>query len=442
METVLNRAKALRQELTDFVLDAEDELAVALETFSAVQLARVVHHDMQRRALLVDRFIVEGKVGETTPIDLFLAEHLDLSESDRQLVLGWKRSFIGLFAVHNILADGLELTNWTTAKRYQIQLSEPTEETRRLGEGEILLAQIAPITATEWMFSSPYTSLGKLGKPKLAVAIGNFKQNYKPYLYSDAPELLEEAWKSVEQHHQNFVDFFGSEEVTMPGYQLNKKLAEFQAMTTQKSLEAAGIDPSASLEELAEQSGVSKEEMAEAARELGADEKSVSQLLDAPLSGSSPSKLVAPTIELPAPLKKAEQVTILTHPRWGQMFLPTYTQFKALLAAQTEPTPAHAKEVVQKHLKDPEFSSFVWHRLAEAHPEAMQALLQQGLQRPDFQLSQLDAVLKEFGKEIEPTLPEIASVPLHLHNLFQEALLEVNKSRPKAKKKMGAGFQR
>jgi hypothetical protein len=445
----LSRAKALKQELTDFVLEAEGELAVALESYSAAQMAKTVHQDMQRRTLVIDRFIAEGTVADTTPIDLFLAAHPKLNEIDRRLVLGWKRSFVGLFVVQDITEDTLELFNWTTSKVYRLNPNGLSEETRRLGKGEVLLTQIAPVNDTEWMFSSPFTAFGKLGKPKLAVAIGNFKQNYKIHLYSDAPELLEEAWKSVEQHHQNFVDFFGNAEVTMPGYQLNKKLAEFQEITTQKSLAAAGIDPSTSLEELAERSGVSKEEMAEAAKELGADETSVSQILE----NTGKSKMVAPTIELPAPLKKAEQVTVLTHPRWGQMFLPTYTQFQTLLAnmsvSQGEQIVSNAKEsnakdFVQKHLKDSDFNSFVWHRLAERYPAQMQTLLQEGLQRPEFELSQLDALLEEFGQDIEPVLPEIASVPLHLHNLFQEALTEVgkDKAKPKAKKKVGSGFQR
>lgn len=113
-----------------------------------------------------------------------------------------------------------------------------------------------------------WISLGKLGKPKLAVAIGNFKQNYKSHLYSDAPELLTEAWKSVEKYHQNFIDFFNRDEVTMPGYQLNKKLAEFQELTVQKQLQESGIDQSKSFKELAEESGISKSEIEDTALAL------------------------------------------------------------------------------------------------------------------------------------------------------------------------------
>jgi hypothetical protein len=110
-----------------------------------------------------------------------------------------------------------------------------------------LLTRIAPVTEDYWMFSGPCIPMGALGKPKLAVAIGNFKDNYKPFLYSDASDLLEEAWNSVERYHQDFLDFFGSDEVTLSGYQLSKKIAEFQEVLTKKRLAEAGIDESKSL---------------------------------------------------------------------------------------------------------------------------------------------------------------------------------------------------
>ncbi|MBF2025483.1 MAG: hypothetical protein IGS48_01775, partial [Oscillatoriales cyanobacterium C42_A2020_001] len=334
MSDILKRAGELKQALTDFVMDVEGDLAVALETFSAEQLSRSQQQDMHQRALVVDRFITEGRVGNTTPIQLFLEEETDLSNSDRQLVQEWHRAFVGLFEVLQILPDGFELMNWTTAKRYLVKPtdSKALEAMARLKVGEIVLTQIAPVNDAIWMFFSPWTSLGKLGKPKLAVAIGNFKQNYKYHLYSDAPELLEEAWKSVEQYHHNFIEFFGSEEVTLSGYQLGKKLAELQQQTTQKQLEASGFDSSKSLEELAEESGTSKEELAEAAEALGADAKTVTQLLEK----KGPTQMVPSQVELPPHLKNAEQVTALTDPRWGQLFLPTYSWFKAMLETETE----------------------------------------------------------------------------------------------------------
>jgi hypothetical protein len=350
-------------------------------------------------------------------------------------VRSWQHSFLGLFAVTQTRQDGFALMNWLTAKHYTVKPNDPVtwEEMARFREGEILQTRIAPVTDAYWMFSGPCMPMGRLGKPKLAVAIGNFKDNHKDALYSDAPDLLEQAWESVAEYHHQFLDFFGSDEVTLPGYQLNKKISELQELLTKRQLAAAGIDDSKSLSEIAEEAGVTEEELKAAAEEAGADSTAVSQLFD---SSQGKTKMVMPKVELPADLKKAEQVTVFTHPRWGQMFLPTYPQFKTILESEDWQNNKDTNKVVRKYLEDPTINVFIWHKLAKAYPTQLEKVLQTFLERPEFKLERdLDALLQEHKKPLEPELPEIASVPLHLHNLFQEALAEVNKSKSKGKKK-------
>lgn len=442
MDVILERSHELKQALVDFVLDAEGELAQALETYAAAQLRRG-SGDSTQQDLTIDSFLTAGKVGDKSPLELFIASHPDLEESDRNLINSWHHSFIGLFAIANILPDGFELTNWLTDKRYIVKPNntQTLQAISRLKVGEILLTRISPVTNSYWMFSGPYTVMGKLGKPKLAVAIGNFKENYKSNLYSDAPDLLEEAWQSVAQYHQQFVDFFSTDEITLSGYHLNKKIAEFQGVITEKTLAAAGIDTSKSLAEVAEAAGIGDEEIKAAAEEFGADSNVVSQMFN---SKSGNSKMVMPKVDLPAELKKAEQVTALSHPRWGQMFLPTYSKVQAILAAENWQSIEGSEKLIGYYLEDKSINAFIWHRLAQQYPTQLEKVLQMYLQRPEFRLeSDLDALLQDFNKPIEPELPEIASVPIHLHNLFQEALGEVNKSKPKSKgqKKSTKGFQ-
>ncbi|MEH2437565.1 MAG: hypothetical protein V7K25_25610 [Nostoc sp.] len=442
MDVILERSHQLKQALVDFVLDAEGELAQALETYAAAQLRRG-SGDSTQQDLTIDSFLTAGKVGDKSPLELFIESNPDLEESDRNLINSWHHSFIGLFAITNILPDGFELTNWLTDKHYIVKPNntQTLQAISRLKAGEILLTRISPVTDSYWMFSGPYTIMGKLGKPKLAVAIGNFKENYKSNLYSDAPDLLEEAWQSVGQYHQQFVDFFGTAEITLPGYQLNKKIAEFQELITEKRFAEAGIDTSKSLAEVAEAAGIGDDEIKAAAEEFGADSNVVSQMFN---SKSSNSKMVMPKVDLPAELKKAEQVTALSHPRWGQMFLPTYSKVQAILSAEDWQSVQGAEKLVRYYLEDKSINAFIWHRLAQQYPSKLENVLQTVLQRPEFRLeSDLDALLQEFNKPIEPELPEIASVPIHLHNLFQEALGEVNKSKPKGKgqKKPAKGFQ-
>jgi hypothetical protein len=442
MDAILETAKELHLELVDFMLDAEGDLAVSLEAFSASQLANFSQSQYQgavQNEMVLNMFLTEGTVGSKKPFEIFLESHPDLSPEKRDIVNNWQRSFAGLFAVNQVSDDSFELRNWLTDKQYLINVDEKEQQQlKRAKEGEILLARIVPVNDSYWMFSSPITLMGRLGKPKLAVAIGNFKNNYKNYLYGDAPELLEEAWLSVEKYHQRLIDFFGTDEITLPGHQLEQKLSELQEQVTESRLEAAGIDSSKSLKEIAQAADVSDEEIAEAVEEMGVEGKAVSQVLNSNKS----VKMVMPKVELPPHLKKAEEVTLLSFPRWGQIFLTNYTQFKSLLLDDNTNQQIDADKLVREYLESPEIKACVWHRLSEQYPEQLEKLLQQVLDRPEFNLKQ-DYVdlLKEFNKNLNIELPEVASVPLHLHNLFQEALSEVKgKSNKKGKSKPKGGF--
>lgn len=443
MEKLLAQAWTLKQNLIDFVLETEGELAVALEAYVADRSSRE-RYDIAHQNQIIDSFTVEGKVGTKTPIDLFVESQPDLTEGDRNLLESWQhRSFTGLFEISQISPDSFDLMNWLTAKHYTVQPNSPNflQEMSRFKLGEILLTRIAPLTDNCWILSGPPIPMGKLGKPKLAVAIGNFKQNYKKSLYSDAPELLEQAWHSVEQYHTDFTEFFGSDELTLSGYHLNKQLAEFQEFITKKRLADAGFDETKSLAEIVEDAGIDREEVKAAAiAASGADAKIVEVAIDS----NANSKMVMPKVELPDRFKKASEVTALSHPRWGQTFLSTYTQFTAMIAAADFASIPGGEQLVRNYLEDPAINAWIWQRLAKVDPAKLEQILQTVLERTDFQLDRdLNPLLQEFKKPLEPELPEIASVPQHLHNLFQEALGEVNKSKskPQEKKKTSKGFK-
>lgn len=446
MPLTLEQAQTLKQELLDFTFDAEGEIAIALEEYSAEQLSQLAESPYQgnrKTELVIDSFATDGIVGSQSVLEHFLAEQSNLSTEEQTLVTKWSRGFIGLFAMIERSSDQMVVMNWLTEKTYTVVLSESQQDRNiaRLKPGEILLTRILPLHK-EWMFSGPAVFLGKLGKPKLAVAIGNFKKYHPNYLYGDAPELLEEAWQSVESYHQSFVDYFGSHELTLPGHQLEKKLADFQAQMSQKQLIAAGLDSEKSLAELAEEAGISLEEMTETAAAMGVDEKTTSTLL----KSQNVSKMMMPTIELPKHLRSAEQVTILTHPRWGQVMIATYQPLTAILETFDQNSSPEREPLLLQCLKNLEIKPFVWHKLAQKYPQQLELALQHILDRPQLCLDpDLDPVLTEFGHSTQPELPETASVPIHLHYLFQEALLEVSrpqssKSKDRDKRQKKAGF--
>lgn len=432
MSTILERANELKDNLVDFVYEAEGELAVALEKYAAFHASKD-RYDIKQQNLIVDTFLTEGKVDEKTPLELFIENEPDLTQSDRELLRKWQHNFTGLFEITEISERSFKLMNWLTAKHYEVFLSDrtPEAEMKRWKQGDILLTRIAPMSDRDWMFFSDCLIKGKLGKPKLAIAIGEFKKNYKESLYGDAPELLEEAWESVAEYHKEFVDFFGSDHLTLPGYELNQKIAELQTKMTQKRFAAAGIDGSKSLEEIIKESGTSEEEITEAATEFGATPETVSEAI----KNKEKFSMVTPKVELPPEIKKAEKVTAFSHPRWGQMLIPTYRKFTEILESPEPQERENCELLVRKYLEDPQINYFIWQQLKQEYPIALEKVLQATLKNPSFSLERdLEATLEKYQKLSEPELPEIASVPLHLHNLFEEAVAEIHKSKSKSKK--------
>lgn len=451
------QANRLKQKLLDFILEAEGDLATALETYSADQSRLWTKTGLQgvdRLALATDMFLTEGRVTHASVLDIFVQHQSNLSETEHALVVSWHHGFNGLFLISQVTPEGYRCMNWLTEKHYFIVPNDlQTKETLvRLQPGEIVVTRILPISDQQWMFSGPMMLMGKLGKPKLAVAIGNFKDWFPHQLYGDAPELLEEAWASVERYHREFTEFFGGDRLTLSGHELGKKLAAYQEHTTQRRLEDVGMDSSKSLKELAEEAGISEEEISESAKDMGEEGQAVRQLFKQKKS----VKMMMPPIELPKELCQAKAVTVIVHPRWGQTFLTDFSKFVSLLekGSDSEQHSVSSDDVnsgdvnfdtidqlTLKYLKDGSVNAFIWHTLAEEYPTALTASLRRVLDNPEFTLEEdLDNTLMTFDKPLEPHLPEIASVPLHLHTLFQEALQAVSKKKSKRKGRRSPGF--
>jgi hypothetical protein len=425
--------------IIEFIQTAEGRVAIGLESYVAGQLIRNPQLDPGQRKLLLHRFAIEGEIDRQTPLELFLASQPDLTNADRQLIVGWRKSFVGLLSIVQILPDGLEVMNWLTAKHYRIQFTDTPSQIamNRLKIGDIIIAQISPIIDSKWTILTPWVALGRLGKPKLAVAVGVFRQNYPHYLYSDAPAQLAAAWESVAVYHDRFVEFFGTDEISLTGNELETRIGEFQTWIVDKQLELAGIDKSKSLEELATAAGLEGDDVRDLTTTLGLSDPSTSQGQTIAIG-----KMVSPKVELPPQLKSASTVTALSHPHWGQMFLADYPRLKALLAIETEYLPTDLK-FIHKCLADSQMNAFVWRRLATEFPQQLEIAIRLTLDLADSNSPFLiDSVLTKFNKYLEPDLPDLASVPLHLHELFQSAVLEVSKEKAKPKspaKKTGFG---
>ncbi|MEL6441026.1 MAG: hypothetical protein AAFQ80_17440 [Cyanobacteria bacterium J06621_8] len=433
MQNIIEKAVQIKKTLVDFVYDAEGKIAVALETYAA-EKNKAKSYGIQQQNLSVDLFISEGKISGQSPIDIFLEQNKDLNPQDIELIEQWHSNFVGLFELQEIKDDHYQLMNWLTAKTYKVYRHSLMldKEIQRWQPGEIILTIIAPINNIDWFFFSDRIIKGRLSQPKLAVAIGEFKDNYPEFLYADAPKLLEQAWESVAVYHQEFIDYFNGDRLTLPGYKLNQKIGELQKLMSQKRLAAAGIDDDKSLSDMLAESGTSEAEFAETASDLGADAEAVAKMI----KSKNKLSMVTPKVDLPPEIKQAETVTVFSHPKWGQMFLPNFAKFIDLLANNSSESKENSDLFIRKYLEQPEANYYIWQQLKQEHPETMEKLIQSYLDNDNFNLqTDLDKLLLKYDKSAIPQLPSIASVPIHLNNLFEAAVAQVQKTRSKTKKK-------
>jgi hypothetical protein len=440
LDPLFKRAGELHRDLIQWI-DTNPDLAAARAEFTAAQLSRSPQLDAAQRKLFNYRFAVEGIVKDRSVLEMYLATRSNLTDADRSLVASWQRGFMALLAIVAIYPNGLEVMNWVTAKHYRIQFAdtESLQAIARLKVEEIVLAQIIPIRGIDWLIASPWISLGKLGKPKLAVAIGSFRQNYPHYLYPDAPELLAAAWDSVTAYHDRFVAFFGTDELTLTGAQMERQMAEFQTQTIDRQLASAGVDKTKSLAELAADAGVEVANVSDLTATLGVPGSDVPAISSQPLG-----KMVEPSLEFPPHLKQARQVTALSDRYWGQMMLTQYTAIADLLDRSADRVFTNPEiDLFKKCLADPQMNSYIWRKLSDKYPQQFTIAIRQIPEFSDFNLStDIDRLLTKFNKFLEPDLPDIASVPIHLHQLFESALKQVSKDKAKAKqppKKGGFG---
>ena len=438
MKEIIEKAIQLKQVLVDFVYDAEDDLAVGLEKYAA-EKGKKNSYGIKQQDLTINLFITNGEVNGKTPLDIFLDAAKDLNSQEKEIIGQWKSSFVGLFEIQSIEDNYYKLMNWLTAKTYKVYGHSriSAKEVQRWQPGEIILSIIAPInikaSENNWFFFSDRIIKGKLSQPKLAVAVGEFRDNYPDFLYADAPELLEQAWNSVAVYHDEFVSYFGSDRLTLPGYKLNQKIADLQQKMSDKKLKDAGIDSNKSLSEMLDESGTSKSEFAETANDLGIDTETVEKITN---QGNKLS-MVTPKVDLPPEIKQADSVTVFSHPKWGQIFLPDFVQLTDLLSNNLSETEAEiSSKVIQKYLEKPEVNYYIWQQLKQEYPENLEALLRDYSQSDRFDLdNDLDDLLLQYNKNPTPELPTIASVPLHLNNLFETAVAQVQKSKSKTKKR-------
>jgi len=345
---LLERAGDLKGELVAFSQQPRYDHAVS--DFLDKYGSGLGEFDEQRLMLLWDCFVLEHKLANgRTVMEQFVAANPQLSEAEREMLLGWQDVVQGPFEVLRRDGPALVVQSLVDELTYRVRSNMGPGIFRRTPRGSFIIARLVAV-GDEWMLSGPINLL-RAAERGIAYRLAMDMALRTPEAVFRNPEKLALAWEQQRTDRDRFVRFFGADLVIVPGEQVQDRLNAFYAFCREETLGQPESD------------GLSAEVAA----------------------------------ELPLDMVKSETVALIYDETDGIGF---YAEFSLVAQAFTNPDLLRRRrwrEHVLSYLHDDSVEPMVLRRLAERDPEKASIVFRRLLKRPRF----------EWGRNGEEMLREV-----------------------------------
>lgn len=328
----------------------------------------------------MDRFLLQYTLPDgRTVVELFVEEHLDLTDEERTLLLGWRDVVEGIFQVDRREGQALVLTNLVDDLTYRARSNRGPAAIQKMRMGSFLVTRLVPVE-DEWLLSGISSVYPAAYRDDVYRAAANLAlQN--PALVFRNPEKLAQAWALQREERRSFVEFFGADLVVLPGSEVEERMRAYMHFRTH---------------EVRDENGTSA---ADRSRDL---------------YGAEPPEV---DFTLPADMTEAETVGVLYDEVEGMLFLRNFGLLdEAFADPELAASPRH-REAMFGHLRDPDLSPVPFRRLAERDPERASRLFALLLKRPDFSWDRDgDALFRQYKPDSfeRPPLPGVAPLSSRL----------------------------
>lgn len=305
-------------------------------------------------------------------IGAYVDDHQDLPELDKQILLGWQDSIIGIFVIREDRYPELSTFNEVDGLEYRVFVNTGADFLHRFQPGESFLGRIVPFLDA-WLISGSINILPAEAATLVTGMAVELAQQY-PELYFRNPEKLEKAREAERENHEEFVELFGSDLVVGSPEVIESKMRELCQFHNRRAMdrhpEAAVRSP-------------------ELVRQASA---------------------VAAEMSLPPRLWEAETVGMLSQPEGGVCYL---TEYGALLDLFSDPQRLLSdenREMLRNYLENDSVEPPAIRRAAELDVDKTNALFRRYLARPGFDwCSDGEALLREYnpGYFQRPRYPQL-----------------------------------
>lgn len=109
--------------------------------------------DDGERINMLDRFILQQPLADgRTVVEIFVAEHPELTDVERQMLLGWRQVVEGVFEIREVSGDSIVAVNLADGLTYRLRSNAGPGALALLQPGLFMTARVVPVGG-DWMFS-------------------------------------------------------------------------------------------------------------------------------------------------------------------------------------------------------------------------------------------------------------------------------------------------
>jgi hypothetical protein len=220
----MQRAGKLKPMLVEFAMSPlfDRELSEVI----AREFPGDVVTDESAFSMVLDNFVLQHRLRSgTTVIEAFVAAHPELTEPDRDLLLGWQDVVEGAFEVTGKDRDALILFNLMDELTYRARSNLGPRAFRPLKKRMIVIGRLVPL-GDDWMVSGNPAAFPAAVREMMLVAAAKQALAHPEAVFRN-PAKLAEARRMTAEHHRMFVDLFGTDLVVVPSHELPGKVDEY-----------------------------------------------------------------------------------------------------------------------------------------------------------------------------------------------------------------------
>lgn len=349
----------------------------------------------------LDRFILQHRLKDgRTIVEHFVADHPELAECERGMLLGWRDVVEGIFEIERLDGEALVVVGLVDEQTYRVRSNASPGVLAGMQPGSFLIARLVPV-ADEWLLSGISWTLPASERDAAYQRAADLATQH-PALVFRNPEKLARAWELQREEHRHFVAFFGTDMVVLPGPALAERMAAYAYFRMREARDSEGRTA------------------AERYRET---------------YGVEPPAL---DFSLPPELREAGTVASISDEVEGLNFYRDFGLLEETFASPELATEPERRDIVLAYLKEPGISPLPFRRLAASDPERASEVFLRVLGRNRFAWERDgEALLKRYKASYfeRPVLPSVTPVS----DKLTRAHLAADDAAPSTRRRSGRG---